>query len=83
MGMNRTLYPTNFVVGVDLHDAVSKDAWIALAVDLLRQLFGDNLSDEEVRALLVERLDILKQNGIVPTRAPMRFPRTPGTEGQA
>lgn len=75
--------PTNDVIGDDMHRKISKDMYAALAVDFLRQLMGDGLSDGEVRALLAERLDILHANAIVPRTLPQRFSRHPGVERTA
>lgn len=75
MGSNRIDYPSIDVVGWDLHDRISKDMYMSLAVDFARQLFGEDRTDDEIRALLAERLDILESNGIVPRTLPKRFPR--------
>ena len=75
MPWNPHLYPTNHVIGFDLHEKISKDAYAALAVDFLRQLMGDDLSDDAVRALLAERLDVLHANNLVPSTVAKKFPR--------
>lgn len=67
-------YPWTKVVG-HLANAMSKEQWIAVCVDLIRSR-DENLSDQEIIDEVVEHLDILAANKIVPRTVSRRvFPR--------
>lgn len=67
-------YPLNAVVG-ELETLVGKGQWLAIAVDLARQLIGEDTSREELQAFFASRLDILRINGLVPRSLPARISR--------
>lgn len=69
-------YPYTQAVGYDLRDDLGKEQWIALTVDLIRASIGEGADSDAIRAEIVERVDILYANGIVPRTLPKsRYPR--------
>lgn len=49
--------------------------WRALALDLAREAWGEDLPDDECRARLASRTDILKRAGLIERAAPKSCPR--------
>lgn len=64
-------YPYTSVVG-ELATLVSKEQWLALTVDLVREQVGEDVADEALQAFVVRRLDVLKNAGVVPRSVPAR-----------
>lgn len=69
-------YPYTAAVGYDLRDDLGKEQWIALTVDLIRASLGEDADTDAIRAEIVDRIDVLHGNGIVPRTLPKsRYPR--------
>lgn len=74
--MSNTIdYPLNADVG-ELEVLIGKHQWLAIAVDLIREQHGEDISDEDLQAKLVARLDILHTAHLVPRTVPKRVRRS-------
>jgi hypothetical protein len=67
-------YPRTPLVG-ELETLVGKEQWLALTVDLIHEMYGEDLPDDELQAKIAARLDILHHNGLVPRTLPKRVRR--------
>ncbi len=76
MPLSPANYPCLRELG-DLADVVTKGQFATLAIDFARQLYGDDLTDEQLRGLFADRLDTLAAPGTKAVRSsvPQRFPR--------
>ncbi|MGI5507451.1 hypothetical protein [Lentzea sp. CA-135723] len=76
MALSRSDYPYMDSLG-EMAELASKGHFATLAVDLARQIYGEDLPDEQLQGLLTARLDTLAAPGnkAVPSTMPKRFPR--------
>lgn len=76
MALSAHDYPYIRNVG-ELVELASKGHWLTLAVDFARQLYGDDLTDDQLQSILAARLDTLAAPGtkLVPKAMPKRLPR--------
>ncbi|WP_157985258.1 hypothetical protein [Lentzea terrae] len=76
MPLSRRNYPDIAHLGV-LPDLLSKGHFLALAADFARQLYGEDLTDEQLQGLFAARLDTLAAPAakLVPSSVPKRLPR--------
>lgn len=74
MGLSREDYPDFGRLG-ELAEVLSKGHLAALVVDLFHQLYGEDLPDNQLRAIVADRTDTLFDNNLVPNKLPKRFPR--------
>lgn len=69
-------YPLSWILGEDLRHDMVKDQWIALVVDMMRSMHGEDVSADVMRADILQRMDALHGSGNVPrTLSPVRYPR--------
>jgi len=59
----------------DALDRLPAATWRALALDLARQVWGEDTPDDVIRAQLATRTDILKRANLVRRAAPESYPR--------